>query len=420
MAGVDRKARDRGGGAVPIRRVAVAMRHFLELESAGGIILVAMMVLALVVVNSPLAPVYRQVLDAHAVVGIGPFAIDKPLHHWINDGLMAVFFLLVALEIKREAVEGELSSPGQVMLPMVAAVGGMAVPALVFLAFNAGNPETVRGWAIPSATDIAFSLGVLSVLGRSVPVSLRVFLAALAIIDDLGAILIIALFYTGDLSWLFVGLAAAAAGGLWALNRGGVTALAPYAVVGVLLWGFLLESGVHATIGGVVLGLFIPVRVADGGARAPLRRLEHALHPWVAFAILPVFALANSGVPLGGLGPWLLRDPLFLGVALGLFVGKQAGVFGLSWLLIRLGWARLPEGSDWVQFHGVAILTGIGFTMSLFIGGLAFGTGTDMVETRFAVLVGSVLSALVGYAVLKARARRRGEAAQRRHYHLAE
>ncbi|MEW5728569.1 MAG: Na+/H+ antiporter NhaA [Pseudomonadota bacterium] len=409
-----------GGGAAPIRRLAVAMRQFLELESAGGIILVAMMLVALALVNSPLGAAYHHVLDTHAIVGIGGFAIDKPLHHWINDGLMAVFFLLVALEIKREMMEGELSSPGQVALPAVAAVGGMAVPAAVFVAFNAGDPATIRGWAIPSATDIAFSLGVLSVLGRAVPVSLRVFLAALAIIDDLGAIVIIALFYAGDLSLLFLGLAAAATGLLWALNRGGVTSLLPYGLVGLLLWGFLLKSGVHATIGGVALGLFVPLRVPGDGARSPLRRLEHALHPWVAFAILPVFALANSGVPLRGLGPWVLADPLFLGITLGLFVGKQVGVFGLSWLLIRLGWARLPEGADWVQFYGVAILTGIGFTMSLFIGGLAFGTGGDMVETRFAVLVGSVLSALAGYAVLKIQARRRGEDAGRHRYNLAE
>ncbi|HSV29448.1 MAG TPA: Na+/H+ antiporter NhaA, partial [Candidatus Omnitrophota bacterium] len=304
-------------------------------------------------------------------------------------------------------LEGELSSPSQVMLPAVAAVGGMAVPAGIYLAFNWGDPATMRGWAIPSATDIAFSLGVLSVLGRSVPGCLRVFLAALAIIDDLGAIVIIAFFYSSDLSALFLQMAAGAAVVLWVLNRAGVTRLAPYMLAGLFLWVCLLKSGIHATLAGVVLGLAIPLRVSDGGARAPLRRLEHSLHPWVAFAILPVFALANSGVPFAGMGIESLSGPVFLGVALGLFVGKQVGVFAFSWLLIRLGLARLPAGVSWSQFYGVCILTGIGFTMSLFIGGLAFTSGEVMAETRFAVLAGSVASALVGYGLLRLTARPR-------------
>lgn len=397
-------------GERPVARLAQAMRTFLELESASGIILVGMMVLALLIVNSPLAPYYDHVLEIHAVVGIGAFEIDKSLLHWINDGLMAVFFLLVALEIKREMLEGELSSPGQVMLPAVAAVGGMAVPALIYLAYNGGDPATSRGWAIPSATDIAFSLGVLSVLGRSVPVSLRVFLAALAIIDDLGAILIIAFFYTNDLSLAALGLGGLATIGLWLLNRLGVTRTGPYLLVGVVLWACLMKSGVHATIGGVLLGLSIPLRVADGGARAPLRRLEQALHPWVAFAILPIFALANSGLSFAGMGVDALTNPVFLGVAVGLFVGKQLGVFALSWGLIRLGLARLPEGAGWGQFYGVCVLTGIGFTMSLFIGGLAFPASDTLAETRFGVLAGSVASAVVGYVLLAAigRIRRAG------------
>lgn len=394
-------------GERPAGRLAQAMRNFLELESASGIILVGMMVLALLIVNSPLAQYYDHVLEIHAVVGIGAFEINKSLLHWINDGLMAVFFLLVALEIKREMLEGELSSPGQVLLPAVAAVGGMAVPAAIYLAFNGGNPETFRGWAIPSATDIAFSLGVLSVLGRSVPVSLRVFLAALAIIDDLGAILIIAFFYTSDLSLVALGLAGLATISLWLLNRAGVTRTGPYLVVGLVLWACLMKSGVHATIGGVLLGLSIPLRVADGGARAPLRRLEHALHPWVAFAILPIFALANSGLSFAGMGLGALTDPIFLGVALGLFVGKQLGVFALSWGLIKMKLARLPDGASWGQLYGVCVLTGIGFTMSLFIGGLAFPDAHAMAETRFGVLAGSVVSALVGYFMLAVIGRRR-------------
>jgi NhaA family Na+:H+ antiporter len=404
----EQEGRQREGGQ-PAGRLAQAMRNFLELESASGIILVAMMVLALVVVNSPLAPFYQQVLDVHAIVGIGAFQIDKSLLHWINDGLMAVFFLLVALEIKREMLEGELSSPSQIMLPAVAAVGGMAVPALVYLGFNGGDPAAFRGWAIPSATDIAFSLGVLGVLGRSVPLSLRIFLAALAIIDDLGAILIIAFFYTSDLSLTALGLAGIAAFGLWILNRAGVTRTGPYLLIGLALWACLMKSGVHATIGGVVLGLSIPLRVAEGGARAPLRRLEHALHPWVAFAILPIFALANSGLSFAGMGLGALTSPIFLGVALGLFVGKQIGVFSLSWALIKLKLARLPEGASWGQLYGVSVLTGIGFTMSLFIGGLAFPNADSMAETRFGVLAGSVVSAVFGYAVLKIVGRGRRE-----------
>ncbi|MBC7950733.1 MAG: Na+/H+ antiporter NhaA [Rhodospirillaceae bacterium] len=360
---------------------------FLALESAGGILLVGMMVVALAVVNSPLGPLYDAVLNWH----LGPLS----LLHWINDGLMAVFFLLVALEIKREMLDGELSSRAQIMLPAVAAVGGMMVPALVYLGVNGANPEGWRGWAIPSATDIAFSLGVLSVLGKRVPMSLRVFLTALAIIDDLGAILIIAFFYSGALSPLYLAGGAAAAVVLAILNRAGVVRLLPYLLVGAVLWVCMLKSGIHATIAGVVLGLAIPLPA--------LHRLEHGLHPWVAFLILPLFALANSGLSFQGLGLDAVRNPVFLGIAAGLFVGKQIGVFGFSWALIRLGWGRLPEGAGWRSFYGVSVLTGIGFTMSLFIGGLAFPDGGAMVETRFGVLVGSLLSALVGYALLARR-----------------
>lgn len=370
--------------------LAQAAAKFLALESAGGILLVGMMALALAVVNSPLGPVYETALNWH--FGLPALGLDLSLLHWINDGLMAVFFLLVALEIKREMLEGELSSPAQVMLPAVAAVGGMLVPTLIYLVVNGGNPEGWRGWAIPSATDIAFSLGVLSVLGRRVPMSLRVFLTALAIIDDLGAILIIAFFYSSTLSPLFLAGGAAAALALVALNRAGVLRLAPYMVVGAVLWVCMLKSGIHATIAGVVLGLAIPLPA--------LNRLEHGLHPWVAFLILPLFAFANSGLSFQGISLATLADPVFLGIALGLFVGKQIGVFGFTWALIRLGLGRLPEGADWRTLYGVSVLTGIGFTMSLFIGGLAFPDGGSVVETRFGVLIGSLLSAGIGYALL--------------------
>lgn len=381
-----------------------ALQSFLRLESAGGIILVLTMLLALVAVNSPLAGVYQAFLDAPVVVGVGALVIDKPALLWINDGLMAVFFLLVALEIKREALEGELSSPQQIFLPAFAALGGMAVPAAIYVGFTWGDAASIRGWAIPSATDIAFSLGVLSLLGRRVPLSLRVFLAALAIIDDLGAILIIAFFYSHELSLAMLGGGAAALAVLLLFNRYGVVKLTPYMLVGVVLWVCLLKSGIHATIAGVLLGLCVPLR----HHQAPLKRLEHGLHPWVAYAILPVFAFANSGLSFAGMSVSALVDPVFLGIALGLFLGKQVGVFGLSWLAIRLRLGRLPDGATWRQMYGVAVLTGIGFTMSLFIGGLAFPDGNAMVETKLGVIAGSVASAVVGWALLAtARTRRR-------------
>ncbi len=391
----------------PHHRVARAMRAFLALEASGGIILASMMVVALVWVNSPWGGWYDRIFSLHAVVGLGPFKLDKSLLHWINDGLMAIFFLVVALEIKREMLEGELSSPRQVLLPTFAALGGMMIPSLIFVGINltgSSDTSTLRGWAIPSATDIAFSLGVLSVLGRRVPLSLRLFLTALAIIDDLGAIVIIAIFYTSTLSWGFLGGAVLALLGLLTLNRLGVARTLPYVLFGLVLWVCLLESGIHATIGGVVLGLCIPLRGTGEGGNTLLRRLEKALHPWVAYAILPIFALANSGIPFSGLGADVFRHPIFLGVALGLFLGKQVGVFLFSWVLIQCGWVQLPSGAGWRQLYGVCILTGIGFTMSLFIGGLAFPPdGVAVVETRFGVLMGSLMSALVGYLVLMRR-----------------
>lgn len=373
-----------------------ALQAFLRLESAGGILLVLTMLVALAMVNSPLAGVYQQIIDTRVVMGVGALVIDKPLLLWINDGLMAVFFLLVALEIKREALDGELSTRQQIMLPAFAAIGGMAVPALIYAGFAWGDPQAIRGWAIPSATDIAFSLGVLSLLGSRVPLSLRVFLTALAIIDDLGAILIIAFFYSGDINTMALGGAAAALAVLVLFNRYGVSRLTPYMLVGAVLWVCLLKSGVHATIAGVLLGLTIPLR----HAQAPLRRLEHWLHPWVAFAILPIFAFANSGLSFEGMTLSAFADPIFLGIAAGLFVGKQVGVFGLSWLAIRMKLGAMPEGANWRQLYGVAVLTGIGFTMSLFIGGLAFPDGNAMVETKLGVIAGSVASAALGWLLL--------------------
>ncbi|HLO76439.1 MAG TPA: Na+/H+ antiporter NhaA [Magnetospirillum sp.] len=392
---------DNNGGDGAVTGLASAMRAFLAMESAGGILLVAMMVLALVVVNSPLGGWYQGALDLHVALPLGVLTLDKSVLHWINDGLMAVFFLLVALEIKREMLEGELSRLGQVMLPALGALGGMAVPALIYAAFTAGSPA-LRGWAIPSATDIAFSLGVLSVLGRAVPTSLRVFLTALAIIDDLGAILIIAFFYSGALSPFFLAGAGAAVAVLVGLNLLGVRTLWAYLPVGAVLWVCMLESGVHATVAGVLLGLCIPLQGAPDPERAPLRRLEHALHPWVAFAILPLFALANSGLSLAGMGLSALADPIFLGVALGLFIGKQLGVFACAWAVIKAGWATLPEGAGWRHLYGTCVLTGIGFTMSLFIAGLAFPDGDGIVATRLGVLLGSVVSAFAGYLIIAA------------------
>ncbi len=380
----------------PSTGVMGALQAFLRLESAGGIILVVVMLVALAMENSPLAGLYQQIIDTRVVAGVGALVIDKPLLLWINDGLMAVFFLLVALEIKREAMDGELSSPQQIMLPAFAAIGGMAVPALIYAGFAWGDAQAIRGWAIPSATDIAFSLGVLSLLGARVPLSLRIFLTALAIIDDLGAILIIAFFYSHDINTMALLGGAAALVVLIIFNRYGISRLTPYMLVGAVLWVCLLKSGVHATIAGVLLGLTIPLR----HAQAPLRRLEHWLHPWVAFAILPIFAFANSGLSFDGMSVSSLLDPVFLGIAAGLFAGKQLGVFGMSWLAIKLKLGAMPEGADWRQLYGVAVLTGIGFTMSLFIGGLAFPDGNAMVETKLGVIAGSVASAVLGWLLL--------------------
>ncbi|GEO79969.1 Na+/H+ antiporter NhaA [Pararhodospirillum oryzae] len=387
-----------------------ALIAFLRLEASAGLLLVGAAVLALIAANSALAGFYDQTFATHVTLAYGDLRLDKPLLLWINDGLMAVFFLLVGLEIKREALEGDLSSPDRLALPGLAALGGMVVPAALYLLVNAHDPALARGWAIPAATDIAFALGILALLGPRVPLSLKILLTALAILDDLGAIVIIALFYSADLSTTALGFAGVCVGALIALNRLGVRALTPYMLLGAVLWVAVLKSGVHATLAGVVLALAIPLRAGEGQG-SPSRHLEHVLHPWVAFGILPLFAFANAGVSLEGVSLDRLLAPVPLGILLGLVVGKQVGVMVFSWLGIRTGLARLPEGATWAQFYGVALLTGIGFTMSLFVGTLAFGESPERAtDVRVGVLAGSLLSGVLGYAWLRLTSRVPGKA----------
>jgi NhaA family Na+:H+ antiporter len=379
-----------------------ALREFLKLESAGGILLLAAAALALIISNSPLAWLYEGLLELDLGVTLGSFAFQKTLIHWVNDGLMAVFFLLVGLEIKREVLEGELSSARQVALPGFCALGGMAMPALVYLAFNWTVPENHAGWAIPAATDIAFAVGVMALLGGRIPEGLKIFLLALAIIDDLGAIVIIAIFYTAHLSLVSLGLAALGILGLVGLNRLGVRKLAPYVLVGIFIWICVLKSGVHATLAGVALAFAIPLKVDGPREQTPLRLCEQALHPWVTFGIMPIFAFANAGVPLGGgIGLAAFLQPIGLGIAGGLFIGKQLGVMLVAGLGVALGLLRLPERVSWAQMYGASVLTGIGFTMSLFIGTLAFPGPDSAASLRLGVLTGSILSAVLGYVVLR-------------------
>jgi len=383
-------------------RAVNAIREFLKLESASGIILVGAAVLALILNNSPLSGLYDLFLDTPVEVRIGALHLAKPLLLWINDGLMAIFFLLIGLEVKREILDGQLSSLSQVSLPGIAAVGGMVIPALIYVIFNLNNTAALNGWAIPAATDIAFALGILALLGSRVPVSLKLFLLTLAIIDDLGAIIIIAIFYSGNLSILSLALAGIAILVLIGMNLYGVKRTAAYVVVGVFLWIFVLKSGVHATLAGVVLAFSIPMRTKEGEP-CPLRDLEHTLHPWVAFGIMPIFAFANAGVSLAGMTFRTLFEPIPVGVALGLFVGKQLGIFGFAKLAIRFALAKLPEGANWLSLYGTSVLCGIGFTMSLFISTLAFDSGVADygVAARLGILVGSFVSAVLGYVVLK-------------------
>lgn len=377
------------------------IKDFLQKESTGGLLLVVAACIAMAIENSPLDFLYNALLDTPVSVQVGALVLHKPLLLWINDGLMAVFFFLIGLEIKREVTEGELSDPARLVIPAIAAVGGMLVPALVYIALNQGDPAALSGWAIPTATDIAFALGVLSLLGKRVPYALKLFLLTLAVIDDLGAIIIIAVFYSAELSTAALVIAASSLIILFMINRRGVTRIAPYILVGTILWVAVLKSGVHATLAGVVLAFFIPLHDPASGA-SPLKYLEHTLHPYVAFAILPLFAFANTGIDFTGMGLSSLMHPVPLGIAAGLLVGKQIGVFGFSWIAIKLRLGKLPEGTGWLDLYGVAALCGIGFTMSLFISGLAaeqIGTG-EMVDNRLGILLGSLLSAAIGYLVL--------------------
>ena len=377
------------------------LREFLKLEAAGGIILIFVTVVALIVANSPFDALYGLFLNIPVAIKIGTLEIAKPLILWINDGMMAVFFFLVGLEIKREFLKGELSSPSQLALPALAAVGGMVVPGAVYAFVNWDNPENLSGWAIPTATDIAFALGIMALLGSRVPLSLKVLLTTIAIIDDLGAIVIIALVYTADLSFMPIAFAGAAILGLVLLNRFGVNRVGPYVVVGIVLWACVLKSGVHATLAGVVTAWAIPLEPdADEGCSL-LERLEHALHPWVAFGVLPAFAFANAGISFAGINIESFVEPVMLGISLGLFVGKQLGVFATLFLVIKFGLAPMPEGTNWCQLYAVSLFCGIGFTMSLFVGSLAFEHAHFDAPIRLGVMTGSFLSAIFGYTLLK-------------------
>ncbi|MCZ4311211.1 Na+/H+ antiporter NhaA [Vibrio sp. 10N.222.54.F12] len=369
------------------------IRDFFKLESAGGIILVIAAAIAMFVANSPLNEMYQGVLHS--------YVLGMSVSHWINDGLMAVFFLLIGLEVKRELLEGALKSKETAIFPAIAAVGGMLAPALIYVLFNSSNPEALQGWAIPAATDIAFALGIMALLGNRVPVSLKVFLLALAIIDDLGVVVIIALFYSGDLSTLALTVGFIATGVLFMLNNKHVTKLSVYLIVGAILWFAVLKSGVHATLAGVVIGFAIPLK-GNKGERSPLKHLEHALHPYVAFAILPIFAFANAGISLEGISISNLTGMLPLGIAMGLLVGKPLGIFLFSWGAVKTGIAKLPEGVNFMNIFAVSVLCGIGFTMSIFISSLAFGPTNADFDTlaRLGILMGSTTAAILGYFLL--------------------
>ncbi len=380
------------------------LQSFMKRDSSSGMVLVVAAILAMLMENSALKWLYDGFLDTPVEVRVGTLHLAKPLLLWINDGLMAVFFMLVGLEVKREVLEGELSRPDQILLPGLGALGGMLVPAGIYTWLNWGDAVAMNGWAIPAATDIAFALGVLALLGNRVPASLRVFLMALAIFDDLGAIIIIALFYTSDLSIISLQIAAVAVAALVVMNLLNVTRITAYVLVGIVLWIAVLKSGVHATLAGVIIGFAIPLRDPGDPGHSPLRHVEHGLHYWVAFLIVPVFAFANAGVSLQGLTLDSLLEPVPLGIAAGLFVGKQAGILLFCGLVILAGWARLPAGSTWAGFYGVAILSGIGFTMSFFITSLAFehtGPEGPISADRLGILIGSLLSALAGYLILR-------------------
>ena len=381
-----------------------SISRFLRLESAAGILLFFASVLAIIIANTSLLKYYELLLSTPVEIRVGTLEIAKPLLLWINDGLMAVFFFLVGLELKREWLEGELADKRNIVLPGIGAIGGMLAPALVYLYFNHNDPVAVQGWAIPAATDIAFALGVLALLGSKVPVALKIFLTSLAIFDDIGAILIIAFFYTSNISITALIIVALCLPILFSLNRKNVVSKSPYLLIGVIMWVATLKSGVHATLAGVLLAMFIPIKSKDEPNISPLKSLEHDLHSIVAFFVLPVFAFANAGINLSGVGFEQLLHPVPIGIALGLFLGKQVGVFGLCWLAIKLGFAKIPSGMNWLSLYGVAVLSGVGFTMSLFIGSLAFEeTGVNLLfDERLGIIVGSLLCGVLGYLVLRA------------------
>ncbi len=383
-----------------LRYISSPFKWFFKLEAASGLVLLISAILALIISNSDLSSLYFETLNKYLFIGINNFGLKLSVLHWINDALMAIFFFFVTLEIKREFLQGELSNIKQALLPIIAAVGGMVVPALFYVVINFGDPETINGWAIPSATDIAFSLGVLSLLGKRVPLSLKVFLTALAIIDDLGAILIIALFYSGDLNVMYLSLMLIAFIILLVINKFNIKVFFPYLLIGLLLWDFTHNSGIHATIAGVLLAMTIPHRKKEKDFSL-LIKIEHAISPYVAFGIMPLFAFANAGVSLEGLSLSSLLDKVPLGIVLGLFVGKQLGVFVFSYVSIKLKIAQMPGNSSWYNFYGVGILTGIGFTMSLFVGNLAFVENAQYMDgVKIGVLTGSLLSTLAGYFLI--------------------
>ena len=383
-----------------INTLSKPFKWFFKLEAASGLVLLIAAIIALVISNSNYNDLYFSTLEQYLFIGVNDFGLKLSVHHWINDLLMAIFFFFVTLEIKREFIQGELSNLKKALLPIIGAVGGMVIPALVYVVINFGNVETLNGWAIPSATDIAFSLGILSLLGSRVPISLKIFLTALAIIDDLGAILIIAFFYSGDLSISYLSLILISYIFLLILNKFGVKKFLPYLLIGAFMWFFTYKSGIHATIAGVLLASTIPHRIKDKDFSL-LIKLEHAISPYVAFMIMPIFAFANAGVSLGGLSLSSLLLPVPLGILLGLFVGKQVGVMMFSFIAVKTGVAQMPDNSSWLSLYGVSVLTGIGFTMSLFVGNLAFAENIQYIDgVKIGVLAGSLLSTLFGYFIL--------------------
>lgn len=381
-----------------IRRI----KEFFDLEASGGIVLALAAIAAMIIANTSLSAWYLDFIHAPVIIRIGDFEIAKDAQHWINDGLMAVFFFLVGLELKREVLIGELSNLKQIILPAGAAIGGMIFPAIVYIIFNYQNPEYWKGWAIPAATDIAFAIGILSLLGSRVPNALKIFLVSIAIFDDIGAIIIIALFYTSDLSLYSLAVAAVCLPALYIINRLNVTRITPYLLVGIIMWVAVLQSGVHATLAGVTLALFIPLFDRTDPEHSPLEELEHDLQNTVSYGILPLFAFANAGISLEGAGFAELFHSVPLGIAAGLFFGKQIGIMFMCWLIFKTGISTMPKGTNFKQIYGVSLLCGVGFTMSLFIGGLAFGGATPLFDERLGIIMGSIVSGIAGYLMLKA------------------